>query len=116
ETDIEHLLELSERVDLDLDLDQVASRALGALEHRPNAAGDGDMIVLDQDRVIETETMIVTAAAAHRVFLQRAQTGRGLARAHDARLGMGNAGDKSRRRGGNTGEMAEKIECYALGA
>ena len=60
--------------------------------------------------------MIVAAAAAHRVFFQRPQTGRGLARADDARLGMRDARDESRRRGGDAGEMAEKIERHAFGA
>jgi len=44
----------------------------GAFEHWPNAAGNRDVIVLDQDRVIEAEAVVVAAAAAHRVFLQRA--------------------------------------------
>ena len=88
EADLEHFLELIERIDLDLDLDQVAGRLLGAREHRADAAGDRDVVVLDQHRVVEAEAVIEAAAAAHGVFFQRAQAGRGLARADDARLGV----------------------------
>ena len=59
----------------------------GALQHRRNTAGDRDVIVLDQDRVIEPEAMVEAAAAAHRIFLQRAQARRGLAGAADTQLG-----------------------------
>ena len=65
--------------------------AVRALEHRPDAAGDRDVVVLDQDRIIEPEAVIEAAAAAHRVFLQRAQSRRGLARAADARAGCRDA-------------------------
>ena len=34
EAAVEHLLQLIERIDLDLDLDQVAGRGAGALQHR----------------------------------------------------------------------------------
>ena len=94
----------------------MAGGAFGAFEHRLNAAGDRDVIVLDQDRVVETEAMIVTAAAAHRVFFQRPQTRRGLARANDARLGMRDARDESRRRGGDSGQVPEEVERHAFGA
>ena len=46
------------------------------------------MIVLDQHRVVEAEAMVGAAARAHRVFLERAQDRRRLARADDARLRM----------------------------
>ncbi len=60
--------------------------------------------------------MIEAAAAAHRVFLQRPQSRRGLARADDARLGVRDALREDRGRGGDAGEMAEEIERNALGA
>ena len=55
------------------------------------AAGDRDVVVLDQHGVVEAEAVVEAAAAAHRVFLQRAQAGRGLARAADAHVGAGDA-------------------------
>ena len=42
ETDIEHGAQLLERVDLDLDLDQMAGGAAGALQHGADAACDRD--------------------------------------------------------------------------
>ena len=60
-----------------------------ARKRRHDAAGDRDVVVLDQDGVIEPEAVVDAAAAAHRVFFQRAQAGRGLAGAADARLGVG---------------------------
>src|SRR5207302_101981 len=51
ETSVQHLAELMERVHLDLDLDQVTGGRLGALEHGADAAGDRDVVVLDQHSV-----------------------------------------------------------------
>ena len=41
------------------------------LQRRRDAAGGGDMVVLDQDRVIQAEAVIEAAAAAHGIFLQQ---------------------------------------------
>ena len=67
----------------------MAGMGAGALQHRCDAAGDGDVVVLDQDRIIQAEAMIEAAAAAHGVFLERAKAGRGLAGAADPQLGAG---------------------------
>ena len=115
EPDLDHLAQLIERVDLDLDLDQMAGGGLGALEHGADAARDRDVVVLDQDRVVEAEAVIEAAAAAHGVFLERAQPRRGLARAADARARAGDAAHEFMRRGRDAREMAEKIERDALG-
>src|SRR5262249_8726940 len=66
--DLEHLAQLIERIDLDLDLDQMAGGGLCALEHRGDAAGDGDVVVLDQHGVVEAEAVVETAAAADGVL------------------------------------------------
>src|SRR6185437_5791523 len=68
-------------------LHQVADTGTGALHRGPHAAGDGDMIVLDQYRVIQPETVVRSAAHPHRVFLRGAQSGHRLAGATDLRLG-----------------------------
>ena len=49
----------------------------------------GDVVVLDQHRVVEAEPMVAAAADAHRVFLERAQARRRLARVDDPRVGCG---------------------------
>ena len=60
--------------------------------------------------------MIVAAAAAHRVFLERAKSRRGLACANDAGLGMSDARGEFGGRGRDTGKVTEIIKCNALGA
>ena len=82
----QRLVELVERIDLDLDLDQMPDAGARGADGRRHAAGRGDMVVLDQHGVIEAEAVVDAAARAHRVFLQGAQAGHGLARAADARL------------------------------
>jgi len=74
---------LRERIDLYLDLHQMALESLGGAERAGDAARDGDVVVLDEDRVVEAEAVIGAAAAAHRVFLEGAQQRRGLARVAD---------------------------------
>ena len=54
-----------------------------ALDGRANSAGDGDVVVLDQDGVVEAEAVIGAATGAHGVFFDSAQAGRRLARADD---------------------------------
>ena len=81
----ENLFELSERVDLDLDLDEVAGMGFRALDGGADAAGKRNVVVLDQNRIIEPEAVIAAAAGADRVFFQRAKSGRGLAGADDLR-------------------------------
>ena len=112
----ERLLELRERVDFDLDLDQMADVGAHAPDRLRDAAGDGDVIVLDEHRVVEAEAMIGAAAGAHRVFLERAQERRRLARADDARLGVRDRPPTSARgRAGDAAEPAEEVERRALG-
>ncbi len=111
----EHLFQLSEAVDLDLDLDEMPDRGARFFERGLHAAGDGDVIILDQHRVIEAEAVIVPAAAAHRVFLERAETRRGLARTNDARLGAADLGDIGGGERRHAGETAEEIQRRALG-
>ena len=89
---------------------------LGAFEHRADAAGDRDVVVFDQHRVVEAEAVIVAAAAAYGVFLHRPQPRRGLARTDDARLGVGDPLDELRGGGGDAGHVADEVERGALGA
>jgi hypothetical protein len=50
----------------------------------------GEMIVLDENAVVQADTMIVPAALADGVFLQQPPTGRGFPRVEDL---SGEAGD-----------------------
>ena len=111
----QRLFELGKRVDLDLDLDEMPDMAAHAPDRLGDAAGDGDMIVLDERRIVEAEAMVDPAARPHRVFLERTQERRRLARAHDARLGMRDRRDEPRGRAGDAAEPAHEIERHALG-
>ena len=111
----EHFFQLSEAVDLDLDLDEMPDRGPRLLERRLHAAGDRDVVVLDQHRVVEAEAVIEAAAAAHRVFLERAQPRRGLAGAADACLGVADLRHVSGGERGHAREAAEEIQRRALG-
>ena len=85
-----------------------------AFQHRPDAAGDRDVVVLDQDRVIEPKAVIETAAAAHRIFLQRAQARRGLAGAADPHFGAGGVADIIGGQRRDAGEPADEIQRGTL--
>lgn len=89
EAGIQHLLELREGIDFDLE----------EARHRPQPAclercpfsprrqlverHRGDVIVLDQHRVVKTNAMTVTAATPNGIFLQDAQSRRGLPRVEE---------------------------------
>ena len=83
---------------------------LGPLQRLGYAARDGDMIVLDQHGIVEAEPMIAAAADADRIFFDRAQARRCLARADDLRLGVPDRRNHGRRRGGNSAQAAQEIQ------
>lgn len=72
------------------------------------------MIILDEHRIIERETVVHAAACPDCIFLQGTQTGRRLAGADDGGLCASHSLDQISRRRGNAGQMAEKIERGAL--
>ena len=98
DADFERLGELVERVDFELDLDEMAGMGAGAFERRPDAAGQRDVVVLDQHRVVEAEAVIGAAAEPHRLLFEDAQAGGRLAGADD--LGLV-AGDRVGQRRGS---------------
>ena len=85
-----------------------------ALQHRCDAAGDRDVVVLDQDRIVEPEAVIEAAAAAHGIFLERAQARRGLAGAADAQLRAGGMAHIIGGERGDAGQPADEIQRGAL--
>ena len=66
----------------------MTGESLGGFDGLRHTAGDRDVVVLDQDRIVETEAMVGTAATFHRIFLERTQTRCRLAGADDVRLGV----------------------------
>jgi hypothetical protein len=103
--------------DLDLDLDEDVAATDGAclFQCGGDAAGGHDVIFLDQDAVMEAETVVAAAAAGDGVFLRQAQAGQGLARVDDARAGAGDGVDVEPRDGGRGREQLQEIQRGALG-
>jgi len=64
------LFQLGQRIDLDFDLDEMTDAHSRPLHCRANSAGDGDVVVLDQDGIIEAEAMIEPTTGAHGVFFE----------------------------------------------
>ena len=82
--DLEQLVELLERVDLHLDLHQVADPGPHPPHGLGDRAGQDEVVVLDQHGVVEAEAVVGATAGPHRVLLQHPQAGRRLAGAgHD---------------------------------
>jgi hypothetical protein len=93
----------------------MAGGGLRALEHRADAAGDGDVVVLDQHGIVEAEAVVETAAAAHGVLLQGAQARRRLAGAANAHARARDAAHEFMRRRRHSGKMADEIERHPFG-
>jgi len=73
------------------------------------------MVVLDEKPVVEAEAMVDAAAAAHGIFLQGAQAGRGLAGIEDLRFRAGHGLDEEAGPGRHAGKLLEEIEGAPLG-
>ena len=82
----ERLVQLLERVDLDLEGVQVRGAGAYELDRGGDAAGRRDVVVLDHRAVEQAEAVRRAAAVHHGLLLEGAQAGRGLARRGDARL------------------------------
>ncbi len=111
----QRLFELIQRIDLDLDLHEMADAAARGEDRRPDAAGHGDVVVLDQHAIVEAEAVVHAAAHADGVFLHGAQSRHGLARAADARLVAAHRLDQRGRAAGDAAEMAEEVQRDPLG-
>src|ERR671934_2744044 len=106
-------LHLFERVALDLD---GGSRRLSPVDRGGDRAGEPQMVVLDQDPVVEPETMVRAAAAPHSVFLDSPQPRCGLPRVEDRRAGTGDRLDVAPCQGRYPRQAAEQIEGQPLAA
>ena len=112
---IERLGELIERIDLQLDLDEMPGMGARPLKRRADPAGQRDVVVLDQHRVVEAEAVVGAAAQPHRLLFEDAQAGGGLAGADDLRLVPGDRIDQRPGRGRDARQAADQVERGALG-
>ena len=108
----ERLVDLRERLGFDLDRHPGPMRAR-ARDRGGDAAGEADVVVLDQDRVEQADAVIDRAAGAHGVFLERAQRRRRLARVEDGDAPAGGVDEAPRARG-DARQPLQEIERGAL--
>ena len=74
------------------------------------------MVVLDQDSIGEIEAMVEAAAAAHRVFFQQAQAGRGLAGIKNGGAGAFDGFHVFGSDGGDAAQALQQVQDQALAA
>ena len=89
----------------DRDVDGIG---MGSLENR-------EMVVFDQDHVVETEAMILSAATSNRVFFELAPTGKGFARVENAGLSSRGEIDEAAGGGRDAAEVLDEIEGDTFG-
>ena len=111
----ERLPHLVER--LGLDLDRKRSVAFGEHSERGgNPAGEAEVVLLDEDRVVETGAMVAAATAADGVLLEGAQPGSRLARVEDRRAGAVDEIDERARERRHAAQSADEVDGDALSA
>ena len=79
-----------------------------------NAAAQRNVIVLDENAGGEIDAVIGAAAAEHRVFLEGAHAGDGLARVENASAGALDRISVSTRERGDTAEMLQQVEDHSF--
>ena len=85
--------------------------AIGSGRAGPAAACEpGQVIVLDQDGIVQTEAVVEPTTAPDRVLFQGTPAGSGLARVVDRRAGAGDRRDEPRRQGRDPAQPLEKVE------
>ena len=111
----QRVVELREGVHLDLDLHQVPDALPDAADGLRDPPGQGHVVVLDEDGVVQAVAVGAAAAHAHGVLLEGAQARRRLARAGDPGLEAFEARHHVAGRGGDPADVAEEVESGALG-
>ncbi len=100
-----------------LHLDHPARPPTAGPGHRISDGHAGQVVVLHEDGIRESASMIVAAARPHGSFLEGAQARCGLSRVEHSseRVGPRHGVDIATGERGHTGQMAEEIECRAFG-
>src|SRR5690348_4507282 len=109
----DRLAQFVQRFDFAIE-EHAGTRGARGADRIGDAAGRGNVVFLDQDRVVETHAVVVTAAAAHGVFLGEAQTRNGLAGVEDLRAGAGDRIGVAARHRGGAGKGLQEIERVPL--
>ena len=111
--EVEHLVELVERVHFDLDR-QVGCRHTHSAQRCAHRSRGGDVIVFDQRSVTEPHAMVDAATRAHRILLQITHARQRLSRVTNLRSRSVDGVDPLCCRGGYPREMTRQVECRAL--
>ena len=94
-----------------LDLEtELRRRGVERRHCRPDPAGEAQVVVLDEQRLAQVHAVVGSAAAPHRVLLQLAQAGRGLASVEQRGVGPGQLGHATCRQRGDPRQPAEQVE------
>src|SRR5262249_10229297 len=107
----QRLSDLGGRVALDLDREAGRARAVDSLADRTDQP---EMVVLDQDTVVEPETVIRTAPTADGVLLELAQAGRRLTGVEDDRACSVDRVDVAPGERRDPAEAADQVESESL--
>jgi hypothetical protein len=105
---------LVEAAHLDLD-GELGMGGAGAQHRLGQAAGQGDVVLLDQDRVVEPEPVVGAATGGDGGLLEAPKPWRGLAGVEDAHAGAGDRLHESGGLGGDAREVPEEVQRRALG-
>ncbi|MNN47590.1 hypothetical protein D3C81_1620180 [compost metagenome] len=81
-----------------------------------HATAGGDVVLFDQERVVQADAVVITAAAGHCIFLRQAQAGQGLARVEQTHLGVCDQVGEKPRTGGDTRQHLQEVQRRALAA
>src|SRR5436305_9078950 len=85
-----------------------------ALQCGDNSTGEGNMIVLDQDSVGKVQTMVLPAAATHRVFIDHPQPRDRLPGIEDSGFSAGHSLDELTCERCNSAHTLQEIQDHAL--
>ena len=112
----QRLVELGQRLDLDLDEAGPCRDARRGTQRRAHAARRDDVVLLDQHRVVEADAVVGAAARPHRVLLREPQAGQRLAGVDDSGPGAAHGIDMRRGPGRHRAEQLQEVERGALGS
>jgi len=108
------LLQFVEGSHFDLNRFRAAAVAQRPFQSWHDSSGQRDVIVFDEDSVGEIEAMILTAAAANRVFVDDAESRGGFACVKNARLRSGNRIHEFPRKRRDPAHALEKVQDHAF--
>ena len=98
----------------DLDFDGQAGGGAGGGDGFAHSPGRGDVVVLDQNRVVKAHAVVGDAAGRRRLLFERAQSRRGLARIEHAAPGARDRIGVSARGGGDPAQALQEVERHPL--